>query len=110
MSITVQANDVGDALSQLRRNELTYAIRIRVRKGDDYSFRYGHHFKQGCIVNAVGLPGQEVERSCKSAKEAIKYLSTLLKLIDEQARIQKKERNKEVAEDAKKTLRRSTDK
>lgn len=92
MSITINADDVAGALAKLRRHEPHYAIRIRCRKGDPYD--YHDTMLTGCIVNAIGMPGQEVERSFNTAGEALRYIATLLKTIDARAKEQKAERVK----------------
>jgi hypothetical protein len=92
MAITINANDVDDALAKLRRHEPHYGIKIRWRKGEAYD--YETTMLTGCIVNAVGMPGQEVERSFTSAKEALKYIASLLKVVEDRAKEQKAEREK----------------
>lgn len=96
MSITISAENVEDALDKLRRREPSYGIKIRWRKGEAYD--YHDTMECGCIVNAVGMPGQEVERSFKTYAEAVRYIATLLKMVDARAREQKKERVKKMRE------------
>lgn len=90
MTITISAENVDDALDKLRRHEPTYGIKIRWRKGDAFDFQ--DSFQTGCIVNAMGMPGQDVERSFKTAGEALRYIASLLKLVDATSKKQKKER------------------
>ena len=93
MAITVQAENVRDALDKLESSRRThYPIQIRWRKGEPYD--YHDTMLPGCIVNAVGMPGQEVERSFKSAAEAMRYIKGLLKLVEDRAKEQKAERQK----------------
>lgn len=100
MSITITGENLEDVRSKLGRDGPWSHIKIRLRKGEPYD--YTHSLEQGCIVNAVGLPGQEVERSFKSASEALRYLRSLLMAVDAQARKDKKERDKKLREQAKK--------
>lgn len=96
MSVTVTGESVDQVLGQILRHEPSYAIKIRVRKGSP--FDYMDTMETGCIVNAVGMPGQEVERSFKNAGEAMRYIRSLFKIIDDRAREQKKERLKKQRE------------
>jgi hypothetical protein len=80
MAITINADNVDDALAKLRRHEPHYGIKIRWRKGEPYDFQ--DRMETGCIVNAVGMPGQEVERSFKTSAEAMRYIASLLKIVE----------------------------
>jgi hypothetical protein len=103
MGITITAETLHDALAKLERGETHYGIKIRWRKGDQLD--YMPSMLTGCIVNAVGMPGQEVERSFATAGEALRYIATLLKMVDSKAREQKKERAKKDRERARKLKR-----
>lgn len=92
MGITINAENLEDARDKLNLREQRYGIKIRWRKGESYD--YTDQMETGCIVDARGMPGQEVERSFTTAAEALRYVATLLKVVDARAREQKKERAK----------------
>ena len=102
MGIVITAENVGDAMSKLHRDEPHYAIRIRWRKDDWRDSDFRPAILPGCIVNAVGLPGQEVERSFPSASEAMRYIASLLKSAEDHAKQKRREREKALRASAKK--------
>lgn len=95
MGITINAENLDDACDKLRLREQHYGIRIRWRKDNDLSDWGRAMLLPGCIVNAVGLPGQEVEQSFTTAGEALRYLAKLLKMVDATARNEKAKRDQE---------------
>lgn len=82
MTITVEASNVKEAAAALGLNKLTPPITITWRKSERFD-AWKTIQESGCIVNAVGLPGEEVPKAFKDSKDAIKYISDILLAHDE---------------------------
>lgn len=93
MPITIQAENVHDAADKLNLGPARADIRITWRRGDAYS-DYGRNPELGCIVDATSVPGEEVQRSFKTAAEAARYIAKMLKKHDDWAKKTKAERAK----------------
>src|SRR5688572_3248926 len=96
MTINITADSLHDAASQLGLGTGTAPIKIKWRTNAEYS-DYGRNHEQGCIVDAVGCAGEEVQRSFKTSGEALRYIGSILRKHDAYAkkeRIEREKRNK----------------
>jgi hypothetical protein len=99
MPLTIVAENLYDAAEKLGLRDKHAPIKIEWRSGD-FGYRMAHEV--GCIVDAVGMPGQEVKRVFTTSREAVRYIAGLLKLHDDAARKHKADEAKREREQAKK--------
>lgn len=98
MGITINAEDLDDARDKLRLREQHWPIKLRFSNGGDY----GRIPEHGCIVDAVGAPGQDVPRKFAKSSEAVRYVASLLKKRDEYVRAELKRHKAELRKTVKK--------
>ena len=94
MTIRIEATDLRDARRQLGLSLPNCPIKIYWRNTEVYS-DFGRIHEPGCIVDAVGMPGEEVQRSFANSWEAVKHIHKLLKLHDKAMREERKKKDKE---------------
>ena len=102
MTIRIEAKDLRDARHQLGLSLPNCPIKIFWRNTDVYS-DFGRIHEPGCIVDAVGIPGEEVQRSFANSWDAVRHIQKLLKLHDKAVREERAKRNKELRKSAGKT-------
>ena len=93
MTIRIEATDLRDARHQLGLSVPSCPIKIWWRNTGVFS-DFGRQSEPGCIVDAVGMPGEEVQRSFPNSWEAMKHIHKLLKIHDEAVRKERNRHNK----------------
>ena len=90
MSVTVTASTVHDAIHELGGHRRVGAIIIEWRKGPYDVSSYLDNHAPGCIVDATAINGEEVKRAFPTSRAAVRYIASLLKKHDADAREQAK--------------------
>ena len=93
--IRIEAIDIHDARHKLGLSAPSCPIKIRWRSHEQF-YDYGRIHEPGCIIDAVGMPGEETQRSFTNSWEAAKHIHKLLKMHDKHSREQRRKHNKEL--------------
>ena len=98
MGITITAENLADARDKLSLRDANWPIKVRFIENI-----YNDEPISGCIVDAVGSPGQNVQRQFSKSSDALRYIASVLKYRDDFVKDKKKSRKESMRKAAKKS-------
>lgn len=95
MTITVTGDNLYDLRSKIGARERPTPIKIRWRDANGRLNNSLDVHETGCVVDARNVFGEEVERSFKTAGQAIRYVASLIRRHEAYAKQSKRQFVKE---------------